>query len=76
MTVGAAQAFAIIPGVSRSGSTITAGLFRSMKRDTAARFSFYLSAPIIGGARALGSFANSELRERVGVGQEDPVRHP
>jgi undecaprenyl-diphosphatase len=50
--VGAAQALAIIPGVSRSGVTITAGLFRSMKRDTAARFSFYLSTPIIGGAVA------------------------
>src|SRR5207249_529314 len=36
----------------RSGSTITAGLFRSLKRDAAARFSFYLSAPIIGGAVA------------------------
>jgi undecaprenyl-diphosphatase len=50
--VGAAQALAIVPGVSRSGVTITAGLFRSMKRDTAARFSFYLSTPIIGGAVA------------------------
>jgi len=50
--VGAAQALAIIPGVSRSGVTITAALFRGMKRDTAARFSFYLSTPIIGGAVA------------------------
>jgi undecaprenyl-diphosphatase len=50
ITVGIAQAIAIIPGVSRSGSTITAGLFLSMKRDAAARFSFYLSAPIIAGA--------------------------
>jgi undecaprenyl-diphosphatase len=50
MGVGLAQAFAIVPGVSRSGSTITAGLFLSMKRDAAARFSFYLSAPIIAGA--------------------------
>jgi undecaprenyl-diphosphatase len=52
MAVGVAQACAIIPGVSRSGSTITAGLFCSMKRDAAARFSFYLSAPIIAGAVA------------------------
>jgi undecaprenyl-diphosphatase len=52
MTIGVAQGFAIIPGVSRSGSTITAGLFRSLKRDAAARFSFYLSAPIIAGAVA------------------------
>ena len=48
--VGIAQAFAVIPGVSRSGSTMTAGLFRNMKRETAARFSFLLSAPIIAGA--------------------------
>ena len=52
VTVGCAQAFALVPGVSRSGSTITAGLFAGMKRETAARFSFYLSAPIIAGAVA------------------------
>jgi undecaprenyl-diphosphatase len=52
ITVGVAQAFAIVPGVSRSGVTITAGLFRNLKRDTAARFSFYLSTPIIAGALA------------------------
>jgi undecaprenyl-diphosphatase len=50
IAIGVAQAIAIIPGVSRSGSTITAGLFLSLKRDDAARFSFYLSAPIIAGA--------------------------
>jgi len=50
--VGLAQAFAIIPGVSRSGSTIAAALFRNMDRPTAARFSFLLSTPIIGGAAA------------------------
>ena len=48
--VGVAQAFAVIPGVSRSGITMTAGLFRKMKRETAARFSFLLSTPIIAGA--------------------------
>jgi undecaprenyl-diphosphatase len=48
--VGVAQAFAVIPGVSRSGSTMTAGLFRGMNRETAARFSFLLSTPIIAGA--------------------------
>lgn len=52
IVVGIAQAFAVIPGVSRSGSTMTAGLFRSMKRETAARFSFLLSTPIIAGAAA------------------------
>lgn len=48
--VGAAQALAIIPGVSRSGVTMTAGLFRGMTRETAARFSFLLSTPLIAGA--------------------------
>jgi undecaprenyl-diphosphatase len=45
--VGAAQALSLIPGVSRSGSTITAGLFFGLKRDAAARFSFLLSTPIV-----------------------------
>ncbi|MDO8690211.1 MAG: undecaprenyl-diphosphatase UppP [Dehalococcoidia bacterium] len=48
--VGLAQAFAVIPGVSRSGSTISMGLFRGLTRETAARFSFLLSTPIILGA--------------------------
>jgi undecaprenyl-diphosphatase len=48
--VGVAQALAVIPGVSRSGVTMTAGLFRNMKRETAARFSFLLSTPLIAGA--------------------------
>jgi undecaprenyl-diphosphatase len=48
--IGCSQAFAIFPGVSRSGSTITAGLALGLERETAARFSFLLSAPIIAGA--------------------------
>jgi undecaprenyl-diphosphatase len=47
IVVGIAQAFSVIPGVSRSGSTIGAGLFRDMNRETAARFSFLLSTPAI-----------------------------
>jgi undecaprenyl-diphosphatase len=50
IVVGIAQAFAVVPGVSRSGSTISAGLFRDMNRETAARFSFLLSTPAIGAA--------------------------
>jgi undecaprenyl-diphosphatase len=51
--VGCAQALALVPGVSRSGVTITAGLFRGMRREAAARFSFLLSTPIIAGAGAV-----------------------
>ena len=50
--IGLAQAFAIIPGVSRSGSTISMGLFRGLERGAAARFSFLLGTPIILGASA------------------------
>jgi undecaprenyl-diphosphatase len=50
LAVGCAQALAIIPGVSRSGVTITAGLFRGLTREAAARFSFFLSTPVIAAA--------------------------
>jgi undecaprenyl-diphosphatase len=53
LVVGCAQAAALVPGVSRSGSTITAGLFRNMTREAAVRFSFLLSTPIIAGAALL-----------------------
>ena len=45
--VGVAQALALVPGTSRSGITITAGLFLGLTRDTAARFSFLLGIPAI-----------------------------
>jgi len=48
--VGVAQMFALIPGVSRSGSTIAAGLMRGLSRAEAARFSFLLSIPAVAGA--------------------------
>ena len=47
LLVGLAQALALIPGVSRSGSTLTAGLFLGMERATAARFSFLLGLPAV-----------------------------
>lgn len=53
LTIGVAQAVAILPGVSRSGATIAAGLGRGLDRDAAARFSFLLSIPIILGAGAM-----------------------
>lgn len=48
--IGFAQGLAIVPGVSRSGSTITAGIFFSLDRVAAMRFGFLLGIPIIGGA--------------------------
>jgi undecaprenyl-diphosphatase len=52
IVIGSAQALALFPGVSRSGITIVAGLFRKMTRETAAKFSFLLSTPLIAGAAA------------------------
>lgn len=53
LLIGLSQAFAIIPGVSRSGVTMTAGRALGLTRETAARFSFLLSTPIIFGAGVL-----------------------
>jgi undecaprenyl-diphosphatase len=47
VVMGCAQTFALVPGVSRSGATITAGLFLGLDRPTAARFSFLLSIPAV-----------------------------
>ncbi len=48
--IGVAQAFAILPGISRSGSTIVAGMFLGLKRESVAKFSFIMSLPVIFGA--------------------------
>jgi len=53
LAVGSAQVLALIPGSSRSGSTIMAGLFADEMRETAARFSFLLSIPAIGASGLL-----------------------
>lgn len=53
IAIGVAQALALMPGVSRSGITISAGLGLGLEREAAARCSFLLSAPIIAGAAAL-----------------------
>ncbi|MBV8069079.1 MAG: undecaprenyl-diphosphatase UppP [Acidobacteriaceae bacterium] len=52
LTIGVLQAAALVPGVSRSGITISAARFRDFNREAAARFSFLLSAPVIAGAAA------------------------
>jgi undecaprenyl-diphosphatase len=63
LAIGFGQALAVIPGVSRSGITLTCGLFREFDREAAARFSFLLATPIIAGAALVRGF---ELRH-VGI---------
>ncbi len=58
--IGVAQMFALIPGVSRSGATITTGLMLGLSRELAARFSFLLAIPIITGS-ALGLLIKGDL---------------
>jgi len=53
--IGLAQAVALLPGISRSGATITMGIFRKLNRPAAARFSFLLSIPAVFGAVVLES---------------------
>jgi undecaprenyl-diphosphatase len=65
IAVGGAQALALIPGASRSGTTITAGLFRGLDRPTAARFSFLLSVPAV---VLSGAYEARKVGEQTGPG--------
>lgn len=65
IVVGIVQAFALIPGVSRSGITISAGIFQGLSREKAARFSFLLAIPVILGAGLL-----TTIKEIAGGGFE------
>jgi len=74
MWIGVSQAFALVPGVSRSGITITAGLLRDLRREAAAKFSFLLATPVVAGA-ALKEFLTfphhrvpAEMQMPFGVG--------
>ena len=69
LIVGCAQAVALIPGVSRSGATITAGLFLGFERAAAARFSFLLSVPavVLSGAFELYGIASGEKSDQTGT---------
>jgi undecaprenyl-diphosphatase len=64
-TIGLAQTLALVPGVSRSGATITAGLFMGLDRQAAARFSFLLSIPavVLSGLLELGTLLSGEEGE-------------
>lgn len=61
--IGIFQAFAILPGISRSGATISSGLYRGINRENSVKFSFLLSIPIILGAGILefGNMVSSEI---------------
>ncbi len=65
MLIGTAQAMALLPGVSRSGITITTGLWQGYRREAATRFSFLLSTPAIGGATLL------QARHLLSAGPDD-----
>ncbi len=67
LIVGFAQSLALIPGSSRSGTTITAGIFLGFKRETAARFSFLLSVPAIFGSGLLQFYEALEYIDTSGL---------
>lgn len=61
IVIGTAQAIALIPGVSRSGVTITAGLFKGLDRAYSAKFSFLLSTPVVAGAATLDFYKSLKV---------------
>ena len=69
VSIGLAQSLALVPGVSRSGSTISAGLFLGYTREDAARFSFLLSVPavVLSGLFELRDIGSGEGVPGVGV---------
>lgn len=70
LVIGVAQAFALIPGTSRSGVTMTAALMMGMGRQAAARFSFLLSIPVIVLA---GGLETLEYLEQANIGDMMPL---
>jgi undecaprenyl-diphosphatase len=69
LVIGTSQALALVPGVSRSGVTITAARWMGMRREDAANFSFLVAAPIIGGAGIVKAKELFHITERgLGVG--------
>jgi undecaprenyl-diphosphatase len=68
IAIGACQIFALLPGISRSGSTIVGGLLRGLKHEEAARFAFLLATPVIAAAGLLKipDLARPEVRSSLG----------
>ena len=67
LVIGVIQCFALIPGVSRSGATISAGLFRGLDRVTATRLSFFLGIPALVAAGSLESITQAKhISEGIG----------
>ncbi len=66
LLIGVAQAFALIPGSSRSGTTITAGLFLGFDRATAARFSFLMSIPAVAASGLLQFYQATKYIDQTG----------
>lgn len=67
LIIGFAQAFALIPGSSRSGTTITAGLFLGFNRETAARFSFLMSIPAVAASGLLEFYQSLKYIDKNGL---------
>lgn len=65
--IGFAQSLALIPGSSRSGTTITAGLFLGFDRETAARFSFLMSIPAVAASGLLEFYQSLKYIDRDGI---------
>ncbi|TNF38554.1 MAG: undecaprenyl-diphosphate phosphatase [Gammaproteobacteria bacterium] len=70
LIIGVAQAFALIPGTSRSGVTMTAGLMMGLSRQAAARFSFLLSIPVI---LLAGGLETKEYLDHASLGDMQPL---
>ncbi|MBE3111164.1 MAG: undecaprenyl-diphosphatase UppP [Acidobacteria bacterium] len=69
--IGLAQAIALIPGVSRSGITMSAGMFARLEREQAAVFAFLLSAPIVAGAGLKGLYDASKAARDGLLGRDE-----
>lgn len=71
LAVGIMQAFAVIPGISRSGSTITTGLFCGFSREYAVKYSFIMSIPVILGANVVSIV--EAISQKTDLGMSIPV---